>query len=85
MGVASLVLGICSIVFSIISFGCLAWISIILGIIGIVLGAIDIKKKNNAGLPSGMSKAGLACSIIGLCMALVIMFIFTAAASAAVI
>ncbi len=58
MGVASLVLGIVALVFTF--FGPAGWIGLIIGIIGIILGALA--KKNN---PSGIATAGLVCSIIG--------------------
>ncbi len=57
LGVASLVLGIVSIIFSFIG---LSTIGLIIGIVGIVLGVMA-RKKN----PTGMAKAGLVCSIIG--------------------
>lgn len=57
MAVASLVLGIATIVFSIIG---LYIPGLIMGIVGIVLGVLA-KKKN----PSGMATAGLVCSIVG--------------------
>ena len=57
LGIASLVLGIVSIVFSFIG---LSTIGLIIGIVGIVLGVMA-RKKN----PTGMAKAGLICSIIG--------------------
>jgi len=78
MGIASLVLGICSIVFTVVSAGCLAWISIILGIVGTILGAIDLKKKKETGLPNGMAKAGLICSVIGLCIAIIALVFYSA-------
>ena len=55
--IASLVLGIVSIVFTFIG---LSWLGLILGIVGIIL-AVNAKKKN----PSGMATAGLVLSIIG--------------------
>ncbi len=55
-GIASLVLGIISIVF--VFFNQL--LGVIVGIVGIVL-AVMAKKKN----PTGMAKAGLVCSIVG--------------------
>ena len=58
MGVASLVLGIIALVCTF--FGAFGWIGLIVGIIGIILGALA--KKNN---PTGIAKAGLVCSIIG--------------------
>lgn len=54
--IASLVLGIVSIVFSFF----LQWLGLIIGIVGIVL-AVVAKKKN----PTGMATAGLVLSIIG--------------------
>lgn len=56
-GIASLILGICSIVFSIILIGFLH------GIVGIILAIAALKKKNYL---HGMAKAGLICSIIGI-------------------
>lgn len=82
MGVASLVLGICSIVFTVVSLGCSAWISIVLAVVGVILGAVDTKKKKESGLPNGMSKAGLICSIIGLCMGIIVLFFYSAVAAA---
>ena len=58
MAIASLVLGIISIVF--VFSGGLAWIGVIIGIVGIILGALgrrDIERK-------GLATAGLVCSII---------------------
>ena len=56
LAVASLVLGIVSIVFSFF----IQWLGLIIGIVGIVLGVMA-KKKN----PCGMATAGLVLSIIG--------------------
>ena len=57
--IASMVCGICSIVFC----WCYGIVSIILGIVAIVL---FIKAKNlDAGVVNGMAKAGLICGIIG--------------------
>lgn len=71
MGVASLVLGIISIIIGLFSAGSLGWCGAILGIIGIVLGAFG--KKNNPE-NAGLAKAGFVCSIIGtiLCLLLYI-------------
>ena len=56
LGVASLVLGILSIIFIFV----VQWIGLILGIIGIVL-AVNARKNN----PSGVATAGLVLSIVG--------------------
>ena len=57
--IASMVLGICAVV-----FGCClwAWLGIVLGIIAIVLGALVLKNKE-AG--KGFAIAGLVCGIVG--------------------
>lgn len=57
--IASMVLGICAVV-----FGCCiwAWLGLILGVIAIALGAIVLKNKE-AG--RGFAIAGLVCGIVG--------------------
>lgn len=65
MAVASLVLGICSIVFDFI----LWWLGLILGIVGLIL-AILARKQNPA---DGKATGGLVCSIIGLALGLVML------------
>ena len=66
MGVASLVLGICAVVFSVfpILFG--YWGAVILGVVGIILGALG--KKSNAKCATG----GLVLSIIGTSLAVLL-------------
>lgn len=64
MGVASLVLGIIAIVGACF-FSAIDWLFAILGIIGIILGAVG--KKSNAKCAT----AGLVCSIIGTVLALI--------------
>lgn len=59
MAVASMVLGIVSIVFSFI--GGLNFVGLVVGIVGLVLGILAKKKA-----PSGMATAGIVCSIIGI-------------------
>ena len=58
MGVASLVLGIVSIIFTFT--GPASWVGFIVGIIGIILGAAARKNE-----PNGIATGGLVCSIIG--------------------
>lgn len=64
MATASLVLGICSLVFPFIGFG---WLSMLLGIVGIVLGALG---KKQAG-KQGMATAGIVMSIIAVALGLI--------------
>ena len=71
MGVASLVLGIISLVIGLFSAGSLGWLGAVLAIVGIILGALG--RKN----PDG--KGGLVCSIIGLVLC-VILYVACAAA-----
>lgn len=59
--VASLVLGIISLVLMFIPYG--GWVGLILGIVGIILG-ISAKKE----APSGMATAGLVLSIIAVAL-----------------
>ena len=63
VAVASLVLGICSLVFPFIGFG---WLSCIVGIVGIILGALG--RKNPA--KQGMATAGMVMSIIAVALGL---------------
>lgn len=65
MAIASLVLGIISIVWS--TFGMsIGWLGAIIGIVGIVTGAIGRKDEAHRG----MATAGLVCSIIGAALCL---------------
>ena len=64
MAVASLVLGICSLVFPFIGLG---WLSVVLGLVGIILGALARKKETG----KGMATAGLVMSIIAVALGLV--------------
>ena len=66
MAVASLVLGIISIVFSFIP--AVDLVGGILGIIGIILGAVGRKNPDK----KGMATAGLVCSIIGTVLCLIL-------------
>lgn len=63
MGIASLVLGIISVAWS--CFGG-TWLSAIVGVVGIILGAVG--KKNNASC----SGAGLVLSVIGTALSLLL-------------
>ncbi|MBQ4109472.1 MAG: DUF4190 domain-containing protein [Clostridia bacterium] len=67
MAAASLVLGICSLVFPFIGLG---WVSTLLGIIGIILGAIG---RNNPD-KQGMATAGIVMSIISVAIGLLSWF-----------
>ena len=66
MAVASLVLGIISIVLNFFGLGI---VSIILAIVGVILGALGRKNPEK----KGMATAGLVCSIIGLVIGIIFM------------
>ena len=61
MAVASLVLGIISLVIGIFSAGSLGWLGAILAVVGIILCVFGRKNPEK----KGMATAGLVCSIIG--------------------
>lgn len=64
LGVASMVLGILSILFSC----CFYYISFPCGLIGLILGAVAVKKGNDG---KGMAVAGIVLSIISLAIAVI--------------
>ena len=67
MGIASMVLGIISLLLF-----CTGWLAIICAIIGTVLGGVSLKKAKNAGVKNGIATAGLVCSLVALGLAVVI-------------
>jgi hypothetical protein len=66
MAVASLVLGIVCLVVTFIP--CIGWLAIIPSIVGLVLGAVALKKAKNTRSPTGMAVTGLVLNIIALCI-----------------
>lgn len=68
MAVASLVLGILSIVIGLFSAGSLGWLGAILGVVGIILGVQGKKDESKKGL----AQAGFVCSIIGTILCLLL-------------
>lgn len=73
MGVASLILGIIALILSIFGTG-FQWVGAIVGLIGIILGALGRKDPEKKGIAT----AGLVCSIIGFVFS-IILFIACAA------
>ncbi len=63
LGVASMVLGILAILFSC----CFYYLSVPLSLVGLILGAVGIKKNNG----KGMAIAGLVLSIISLALGII--------------
>lgn len=64
MAVTSLVLGICALVFPFIGLG---WLSVLVGIVGIILGALGRKDESK----KGMATAGVVMSIIAVALGLI--------------
>lgn len=71
MDIASMVLGIVSLVFSFLC-GC---VSIITAPIGLVLGIVDLVKKRDKQLPKGMAIAGVIMCGISVVLLIVLMVI----------
>ncbi len=67
LGIAGLIVGIVSVLFSVIP--CLGMWAIIPAIVGIVISAISMSQAGKAGAPKGMAIGGLICSIIALLVA----------------
>lgn len=67
MGIASLVLGIISIICGLFLTG-FQWIGAIVGIVGIILGAAGKKNPEKKGIAT----AGLVCSIIGFILCIIL-------------
>lgn len=66
MGIASLVLGIVSILIGLFGSG-IWWLGCILALVGIILGAQGRKNPETKGIATG----GLVCSIIGLILCII--------------
>lgn len=66
MGIASLVLGIVSIVMSC----CITYIGLGCGIVGVILGFMSNKKQKN-----GVTTAGIVCSIIGIVLSIIMIIV----------
>ena len=79
MGVASLVLGIISIIIGFIPF-CGA-IALLPAIIGLILGIVDVVKKSKSGESKGMSIAGIVLSAIAIVVIIFWEFVVAAGAT----
>lgn len=78
MGVASLILGILSLIVAFIP--CCGAVAILPAIIALILGIVEVVKKSKAGQPKGMGIAGIVLSAIAAVIIIVWFFIFGAAA-----
>ena len=67
MGVVSLVFGILAVILCWIPV--INWVGIVLGIIGIIMGAVGKSSASKQGKPTGVATAGLVLSIIATAIA----------------
>lgn len=83
MGIASLVIGIVSVILGFIP--CVGQIAFVPSIVGIVLGAIGISKAKKAQppQPTGSAIAGLVLNIVAIVVILLWNLVFAAASAAA--
>ncbi len=77
MGVASLVLGILSLIIGFVPF-CGA-IALLPAIIGLILGIVDVVLKSKKGEPKGMGIAGIVLSAISIVV--IVFWVFVVAAA----
>ena len=70
MAVASLVLGIVSILL------CLGFVAFLCGVIGLILSIVAMNKAKAVGMKNGMAVAGLVCSCIGVGLMIMIFGLF---------
>ena len=66
LGIASMVLGIVSLIIPFLGTAC--------AIVGLILGVLSKKKSDAVGMPSGMAVAGIVCSIIALAISVLLLF-----------
>lgn len=71
--IASLVLGICSLV--------LPYVGTATAIVGLILGVLAKQKLSEAGAPTGMATAGIVLSIISLAWAILVIVLCSACAT----
>lgn len=81
MGIASLVLGIVSLVVAWIP--CVGSVAFLPALVGLILGIIDVVKKSKAKAPKGIGLAGTICSGIALLFICYYAFAVASAASEA--
>lgn len=83
MAIASLVLGIITLVFVVIPpLWLIGWVGIITGILGIILGVLGRKKNKAENQPTGSATAGMVMSIVGTALAGIIFAVCASAAAA---
>lgn len=79
MGVASLVLGILSII--LVWFPCVTWISWILAPLGLIFGIVGCVTASKKKAPKGSAIAGIILNAITLCLSVLVIGAFAAAVS----
>lgn len=77
MGIASMVIGIVSVILGLIPF--CGYFALIPAIVGLVLGIIDTIQKSKKGLPKGMSVSGIVLNGASILLILLWTIIFISA------
>lgn len=78
MAIASLILGIIGILFAIIPWTWISMLGIILGIVTIIMAAVDLSQSRKKGLiPHKLSKIGLILGIVAVGVGVIILLITT--------
>lgn len=77
LGIAALILGILAVICSFIP--CFSFWAIVLGVVGIILGAVGLSKAKSGNGSKGLPKSGLILSIIGTVIATIWIFAFAGA------
>lgn len=78
MGIASLVLGIVSLILAFVP--CCGIISVVPAVIGLILGIIEVVKKKKSGEPKGKGIAGIVLGVVAIIVTIVWFLIFGVAA-----
>ncbi len=78
MGIASLVLGIVSLILAFVP--CCGIVSVIPAIIGLILGIVEVVKKKKAGEPKGKGIAGIVLGVVAIIVTIVWFLVFGVAA-----
>ena len=81
MGIASMVIGILSLIIGFIPF--CGSIALLPAAVGLVLGIVDVAKKSKANLPKGSGVAGIATCGVAIAIICMYLFVYGAAAAAA--
>ena len=81
LGLAAMILGIIAVVLAFIP--CIGWLGFIPGLLGVIFGAISLKKANAGEVDNkGMSITGLVCGLVAVIILIFQLVIFAGAVAA---